>query len=139
VNLLFRLYILLVVLFSSATNATRSLSLQPVHANFTFPSGYSVKLQASKDGERLLSVSISNGTYTFTVPENELSNIIRPDLSAVQVVGGTMHESNIETPNYITLGFGAILCGPNECPKQVTFYFDNKVYKSKRIEVNDGF
>ena len=127
------------VLFSSATNATRNLSLQPVNASFAFPSGYSVNLKASKNGERLLSVSISNGTHTFTVPENELRNIIRPDLSAVQVVGGTMHDSNIEIPNYITLGFGAILCGPNQCPKQVRFYFDNKVYKSKRIEVNDSF
>lgn len=119
------IFILIVCLLSNGASANREFVLRSTSAKYEFAAGYRLELQASSDGEKLTSVTLSYKDSVMSIPARELIQVKRPVLSAVLVSGGSIESNNNEVPQAISIGFGTHHCELNDCPWSVIFTFND--------------
>ncbi len=117
--LLRTLCMLMTLLFTNGALANRDLVLRSSSAVYELEGGYTLSLVASPDGEKLMSVKLTYQDDVMTIPVKELSQIVKPVLSAVLVSGGAVGSKHIAAPHSINIGFGANHCELSNCPFSV--------------------
>lgn len=122
------IFILIVCFLPYAASANKEFVLRSTSAKYEIVGGYTLNLQASSDGEKLTSVTLSDKDSAMTIPASELTQVKRPVLSAVLVSGGSMGSKNIGKPQAITIGFGATHCELINCPSSVIFIIKDLKY-----------
>lgn len=130
------IFILIVFFLPNAATANRELVLRSTSATYELVGGYTLNLQASSDGEKLKSVTLTYKDSAVTIPARELTQVKRPVLSAVLVSGGSMGSKNIDVPQAITIGFGAHHCELNDCPLSVIFIIKDLKYVESYVVKN---
>lgn len=124
-----------VLLFVSCfTYASRNLVLEPIFSSHELETGVKLEIRTTDQRDRLTSIELHIGENVISVPQEDLDVAKNPVISALLISGGIIGSEDIQTPRYITMGFGAHHCELSACPNKITYIFANGKYQEYFIE-----